>query len=45
LILTALDELSHEQTGRILGLTAKAVELRVYRARRALAAALALDES
>lgn len=44
LILTALDELSHEQAGRILGLTAKAVELRVYRARRALAAALALDE-
>jgi RNA polymerase sigma-70 factor (ECF subfamily) len=44
LILTALDELSHEQAGRILGLTAKAVELRVYRARRNLAAALALDE-
>lgn len=44
LILTALEELSQEDAGRILGLTAKAVELRVYRARRALAAALALDE-
>ena len=44
LILTALEELSHEDAGRILGLTAKAVELRVYRARRALAEALALDE-
>lgn len=44
LILTALEELSHEDAGRILGLTAKAVELRVYRARKALAEALALDE-
>lgn len=44
LILTALEDLSQEDAGRVLGLTAKAVELRVYRARRALAAALALDE-
>ncbi len=44
LILTALEELSQEEAGRLLGLTAKAVELRVYRARRALAAALALEE-
>jgi len=44
LILTALDELSQEEAGRILGLTTKAVELRVYRARKALAEALALDE-
>lgn len=44
LILTALEELSHEDAGRILGLTAKAVELRVYRARKVLAEALALDE-
>lgn len=44
LILTALEELSHEDAGRILGLTAKAIELRVYRARKALAEALALDE-
>lgn len=43
LILTALEELSQEEAGRILGLTAKAVELRVYRARKALAEALALD--
>ena len=45
LILTALEELSHEEAGRILGLTAKAVELRVYRARKALAEALALDDA
>ncbi len=45
LILTALEELSHEEAGRILGLTAKAVELRVYRARKALAEALALNEA
>lgn len=44
LILTALEGLSHEDAGHILGLTAKAVELRVYRARQALAAALGLDE-
>jgi len=44
LILTALEELSQEEAGRILGLTAKAIELRVYRARKALADALALDE-
>jgi RNA polymerase sigma-70 factor (ECF subfamily) len=43
LILTALEELSQEEAGRILGLTAKAVELRVHRARKALAEALALD--
>ena len=44
LILTALEELSHQEAGRLLGLTAKAVELRAYRARKALAEALALDE-
>lgn len=44
LILTALEELSQQEAGRLLGLTAKAVELRVYRARKALADALALDE-
>jgi len=44
LILTALEGLSQEEAGRILGLTAKAVEVRVYRARRALAVALELDE-
>lgn len=45
LILTALEELSHQDAGRILGLTAKAVELRVYRARKALADALTLDDA
>lgn len=45
LILTALEELSQEEAGRILGLTSKAIELRVYRARKALAEALALDET
>lgn len=45
LILTALEELSQEEAGRILGLTAKAVELRVYRARKALAEALARDDA
>jgi RNA polymerase sigma-70 factor (ECF subfamily) len=44
LILTALEDLSQEEAGRILGLTSKAVELRVYRARKALAEALALDD-
>ena len=42
LILTALEELSHEEAGRILGLSAKAIEVRVYRARRALAERLRL---
>lgn len=44
LILTALEGLSQEEAGRLLGLTAKAIELRVYRARRALAEALSLDD-
>ena len=37
LILTAVDGLSHAQTGDVLGVTAKAVESRVYRARKELA--------
>lgn len=36
LILTAIDGLSHQAAGAILGLTPKAVEMRVYRARRML---------
>jgi RNA polymerase sigma factor (sigma-70 family) len=36
LILTALEGVSQQETGRILGLSAKAVEMRVYRARRLL---------
>ncbi len=38
LILTALDGLSHAEAGALLGLSAKAVEVRVYRARKALEA-------
>ena len=37
LLLTAIDGLSHAQAGEILGITAKAVESRVYRARKELA--------
>jgi RNA polymerase sigma factor (sigma-70 family) len=33
LILTALEGISHQEAGRILGLSAKAIEMRVYRAR------------
>lgn len=40
LILTQLEGLSQEEAGQMLGLTAKAVEVRVYRARRALTTAL-----
>ncbi len=40
LMLTALEGLSHAEAGAILGLNAKAVEMRVYRARKALAEAL-----
>lgn len=37
LILTALEGLSHRDAGEILGVSAKAVEVRVYRARQKLA--------
>lgn len=36
LLLTAIEGLSQEQVGALLGLSAKAVEVRVYRARRKL---------
>ena len=45
LILTAFEGLSHQAAGEVLGLTAKAVEIRVYRARRRLAEALDLPDS
>jgi RNA polymerase sigma-70 factor (ECF subfamily) len=45
LILTAFEELSQQQAGELLGLTAKAVEVRVYRARRKLAELLGADPS
>jgi RNA polymerase sigma-70 factor (ECF subfamily) len=38
LLLTALEGLSHQEVGELLGLNAKAVEMRVYRARARLAA-------
>ena len=40
LILTMLEDLSHKQAGELLGINAKAVETRVYRAKRRLAAML-----
>lgn len=36
LILTAIEGLSHAEAGAMLGLSAKAIEVRVYRARKAL---------
>ena len=44
LILTIFDGLSHQDAGAVLGLTAKAVEIRVYRARRRLAEILGADQ-
>ncbi len=38
LLLTALEGLSHQQAGEVLGLNAKAVEMRIYRARERLSA-------
>jgi RNA polymerase sigma-70 factor (ECF subfamily) len=43
LVLTSLEGLSHKEAGEILGLSVKAVEVRVYRAKRQLA--LRLDRS
>lgn len=40
LVLTALEGLSHKEAGEVLGLNAKAVETRVYRARKQLATVL-----
>ncbi len=45
LILTYFEEMSQQQAGDLLGLSAKAVETRVYRARRRLAEMLALEDS
>lgn len=42
LILTTLEGLSHRDAGEILGISAKAVEVRVYRARQRLAKELQL---
>ena len=40
LILTMLEDMSHKQAGDLLGINAKAVETRVYRAKRRLATML-----
>jgi len=40
LVLTVLEGLSHREAGEILGLSAKAVEVRVYRAKKQLSEAL-----
>lgn len=41
-LLSVLEEMPHEAVGRLLGISAKAVETRVYRARRKLAEAMRL---
>ena len=43
LVLTALERLTHKQAGELLGLSIKAVEVRVYRAKRELALKLERD--
>lgn len=45
LLLTSLEGLSHKEAGELLGLNAKAVEMRVYRARERLNARLASRHS
>jgi RNA polymerase sigma-70 factor (ECF subfamily) len=40
LVLTMLEDMSHKEAGELLGINAKAVETRVYRAKRRLAAML-----
>lgn len=40
LLLSLIDDMSHQQIGEALGLTAKAVEVRIYRAKAALKQAL-----
>jgi RNA polymerase sigma-70 factor (ECF subfamily) len=40
LLMTAIEGLSHKEAGAMLGISAKAVEMRVWRAKRALAAAM-----
>lgn len=44
LLLSLTGETSYQEIGNALGITAKAVEVRIYRARRALAAALGTDD-
>jgi RNA polymerase sigma-70 factor (ECF subfamily) len=44
LVLTMLEGLSHKQAAALLGINAKAVETRVYRAKRQLALLLDLED-
>jgi RNA polymerase sigma-70 factor (ECF subfamily) len=44
LVLTMLESLSHKEAGALLGINAKAVETRVYRAKRQLASMLNLED-
>jgi RNA polymerase sigma-70 factor (ECF subfamily) len=44
LVLTALEGLTHKEAGDVLGLNAKAVETRVYRARKQLSLVLERDD-
>lgn len=43
LLLTAIEGLSHKEAADVLGLSAKSIETRVYRARKRLAEQLSLD--
>lgn len=45
LLLTAFDGLSQQEAGTVLGVSAKTIETRVYRARKLLAERLKLDQS
>ncbi len=45
LLLTAFEGLSHHDAGKALGISAKAVETRVYRARKLLGEAMNIDAS
>ena len=45
LILTAFEDLSHQAAGEALGVSAKTVETRVYRARKRLAELLGAPEA
>jgi RNA polymerase sigma-70 factor (ECF subfamily) len=43
LLLTAFEGLSHQDAGKVLGISPKAVEMRIYRARKQLAEAMHID--
>jgi RNA polymerase sigma factor (sigma-70 family) len=45
LLLTMFEQLSHQEAAQLLGISAKAVEMRIYRAKQQLRARLKLLES